>query len=142
MLERVDPDAKILPQQAVQALLKATNGDAYVTSDVGQHQMFAAQYYAFDAPRRWINSGGLGTMGFGLPAAMGVQFAFPHATVACVTGEGSFMMNMQELSTCLQYGLPIKIDQPEQRRARHGEAVAGHAVRRPPLAQHVSRRAA
>ena len=109
MLDRVDPEAKILPQQAVQALLKVTSGDAYVTSDVGQHQMFAAQYYAFDAPRRWINSGGLGTMGFGLPAAMGVQFAFPQATVACVTGEGSFMMNMQELSTCLQYGLPIKV---------------------------------
>ena len=103
------PTTSILPQQAVQALLKATNGNAYVTSDVGQHQMFAAQYYKFDEPRRWINSGGLGTMGFGLPAAMGVQFAFPHATVACVTGEGSFMMNMQELSTCLQYGLPIKI---------------------------------
>ena len=99
----------VLPQQAVQALLEVTRGEAYVTSDVGQHQMFAAQYYKFDAPRRWINSGGLGTMGFGLPAAMGVQFAFPNATVACVTGEGSFMMNMQELSTCLQYGLPIKI---------------------------------
>jgi len=99
----------VLPQQAVQALLEVTRSEAYVTSDVGQHQMFAAQYYKFDAPRRWINSGGLGTMGFGLPAAMGVQFAFPNATVACVTGEGSFMMNMQELSTCLQYGLPIKI---------------------------------
>jgi acetolactate synthase-1/2/3 large subunit len=99
----------VLPQQAVQALYAATKGEAYVTSDVGQHQMFAAQYYHFDKPRRWINSGGLGTMGFGLPAAMGVQFAFPDATVACVTGEGSFMMNMQELSTCLQYALPIKI---------------------------------
>ncbi len=99
----------ILPQHAVQALYKATDGNAYVTSDVGQHQMFAAQYYKFDSPRRWINSGGLGTMGFGLPAAMGVQFAFPNATVACVTGEGSFMMNMQELSTCQQYALPIKI---------------------------------
>src|SRR5690606_29222476 len=81
----------------------------YVTSDVGQHQMFAAQFYGFDKPRRWINSGGLGTMGFGLPAAMGVQLAFPDATVACVTGEGSIQMNIQELSTCLQYGLPIKI---------------------------------
>ena len=100
---------RILPQQVIQALWRATKGDAYVTSDVGQHQMFAAQYYKFDVPRRWINSGGLGTMGFGLPAAMGVQFAFPQATVACVTGEGSFMMNMQELSTCKQYGLPIKI---------------------------------
>lgn len=97
------------PQQVVQALYKATKGDAYVTSDVGQHQMFAAQYYLFDKPRRWINSGGLGTMGFGLPAAMGVQFAFPEAVVACVTGEGSIQMNIQELSTCLQYGLPIKI---------------------------------
>lgn len=97
------------PQQVVQALYKATNGDAYVTSDVGQHQMFAAQFYHFDKPRRWINSGGLGTMGFGLPAAMGVQFAFPDAIVACVTGEGSIQMNIQELSTCLQYGLPVKI---------------------------------
>ena len=102
-------DTPLLPQQVVQAVYRATQGSAYVTSDVGQHQMFAAQYYRFDEPRRWINSGGLGTMGFGLPAAMGVQFAFPHATVACITGEGSFMMNMQELSTCLQYALPVKI---------------------------------
>jgi acetolactate synthase-1/2/3 large subunit len=109
LLSRAAPTDIILPQQAVQALYAATKGDAYVTSDVGQHQMFAAQYYHFDLPRRWINSGGLGTMGFGLPAAMGVQFAFPDAVVACVTGEGSFMMNMQELSTCLQYALPIKI---------------------------------
>ena len=99
----------ILPQLAIQTLYQVTDGEAYVTSDVGQHQMFAAQYYHFAEPRRWINSGGLGTMGFGLPAAMGVQMALPEATVACVTGEGSFMMNMQELSTCLQYGLPIKI---------------------------------
>jgi len=105
----VEPGKPILPQQVIQALYRVTGGDAFVTSDVGQHQMFAAQYYRFDQPRRWINSGGLGTMGFGLPAAMGVQFAYPDATVACVTGEGSFMMNMQELSTCLQYGLPIKI---------------------------------
>ena len=97
------------PQQVVQALYKATEGKAYVTSDVGQHQMFAAQFYKFDRPRQWINSGGLGTMGFGLPAAMGVQFAFPDAVVACVTGEGSIQMNIQELSTCLQYGLPVKI---------------------------------
>jgi acetolactate synthase-1/2/3 large subunit len=103
------PGQPILPQLAVQTLYKVTGGNAYVSSDVGQHQMFAAQYYRFPEPRRWINSGGLGTMGFGLPAAMGVQFAFPDAVVACVTGEGSFMMNMQELSTCLQYGLPIKI---------------------------------
>jgi acetolactate synthase-1/2/3 large subunit len=99
----------IKPQHVVQALYKATNGQAYVTSDVGQHQMFAAQYYHFDLPRRWINSGGLGTMGFGLPAAMGVQLAFPDAVVACVTGEGSIQMNIQELATCKQCALPIKI---------------------------------
>ena len=97
------------PQQAVEALYKATNGQAYITSDVGQHQMFAALYYKYDHPRQWINSGGLGTMGFGLPAAMGVKFAFPDATVCCVTGEASIQMNIQELSTCLQYGLPVKI---------------------------------
>ena len=105
----VEPGKPILPQMVIQSLYEVTGGNAYITSDVGQHQMFAAQYYKFNKPRHWINSGGLGTMGFGLPAAMGVQFAFPDATVACVTGEGSFMMNMQELSTCLQYGLPIKI---------------------------------
>ena len=99
----------IKPQQAIQALYKATNGDAYITSDVGQHQMFAAQYYHFDLPRRWINSGGLGTMGFGLPSAMGVQLAFPEAIVSCVTGEGSIQMNIQELATCKQCALPIKI---------------------------------
>ena len=105
----VASDQPILPQLAIQVLHRVTGGEAFITSDVGQHQMFAAQYYHFPEPRRWINSGGLGTMGFGLPAAMGVQMAHPEATVACVTGEGSFMMNMQELSTCLQYGLPIKI---------------------------------
>ncbi|MFT5320891.1 MAG: acetolactate synthase-1/2/3 large subunit [Pseudohongiellaceae bacterium] len=99
----------IKPQQVIQALYKVTNGDAYITSDVGQHQMFAAQYYHFDKPRRWINSGGLGTMGFGLPAAVGVQLAFPDAIVACVTGEGSIQMNIQELATCNQCALPIKI---------------------------------
>jgi acetolactate synthase-1/2/3 large subunit len=99
----------IKPQQVIQALYEVTQGDAYVTSDVGQHQMFAAQHYKFDKPRRWINSGGLGTMGFGLPAAMGVQLAFPDATVACVTGEGSIQMNIQELATCKQCALPIKI---------------------------------
>ncbi len=100
---------EIKPQYAVQKLWELTNGDAFVTSDVGQHQMFAAQYYLFDKPNRWINSGGLGTMGFGLPAAMGVQLAHPDATVCTITGEGSIQMNIQELSTCLQYGLPIKI---------------------------------
>ena len=101
--------ALIKPQSVIESLHRVTKGDAYVTSDVGQHQMWAAQYYTFDQPRRWINSGGLGTMGFGLPSAMGVQLAFPGATVACVTGEASFQMCIQELSTCLQYRLPIKI---------------------------------
>ena len=99
----------ILPQQVIQSLYKVTKGEAFITSDVGQHQMFAAQYYKFDEPRKWINSGGLGTMGFGLPSAMGVKFAFPDADVACVTGEGSIQMCIQELSTCSQYGLPVKI---------------------------------
>jgi acetolactate synthase-1/2/3 large subunit len=100
---------KIKPQSVIEMVHDITSGDAYVTSDVGQHQMWAAQYYGFDEPNRWINSGGLGTMGFGLPAAMGVQLAFPEDTVVCVTGEGSIQMCIQELSTCLQYGLPIKI---------------------------------
>ena len=99
----------IKPQFVIETLHKLTGGDAYVTSDVGQHQMWAAQYYKFNHPRRWINSGGLGTMGFGLPAAMGVQLMHPDATVACVTGEGSIQMNIQELSTCRQYHLPIKV---------------------------------
>jgi len=99
----------IKPQFVVEELFKVTNGDAFITSDVGQHQMFAAQYYGFDKPRRWINSGGLGTMGFGLPAAMGAQLAFPDETVACITGESSIQMCLQELSTCKQYALPLKI---------------------------------
>jgi acetolactate synthase-1/2/3 large subunit len=99
----------IKPQFVLETLYRLTKGEAFVTSDVGQHQMWAAQFYKFDKPRRWINSGGLGTMGFGLPAAMGVQFAHPDATVACVTGEGSIQMCIQELSTCTQYSLPIKI---------------------------------
>ncbi|MBK6676652.1 MAG: acetolactate synthase 3 catalytic subunit [Rhodocyclaceae bacterium] len=99
----------IAPQFVVEKLYEVTGGDAFVTSDVGQHQMFAAQFYKFNKPRRWINSGGLGTMGFGLPAAMGVRFANPKATVACVTGEGSIQMCIQELSTCKQFRLPIKI---------------------------------
>ncbi|MDC3279441.1 biosynthetic-type acetolactate synthase large subunit [Gammaproteobacteria bacterium] len=102
-------DELIKPQFVVQKLHEVTLGDAYVTSDVGQHQMWAAQYYGFNKPRRWINSGGLGTMGFGLPSAMGVQLAHPESAVACVTGEASIMMCIQELSTCKQYGLPIKV---------------------------------
>ena len=99
----------IKPQTVIETLSEVTGGDAFVTSDVGQHQMFAAQYYRFNKPNRWINSGGLGTMGFGFPAAMGVKLSFPDDEVACVTGEGSIQMNIQELSTCLQYGLPVKI---------------------------------
>jgi acetolactate synthase-1/2/3 large subunit len=102
-------DEVILPQLVVRKVYEATKGEAIVTSDVGQHQMFAALYYPFDWPRQWINSGGLGTMGFGLPAAMGVLYAEPEKTVVCITGEGSIQMNIQELSTCLQYGLPVKI---------------------------------
>ena len=99
----------IKPQFVVEKLYEITHGEAFITSDVGQHQMWAAQYYKFDKPRRWINSGGLGTMGFGLPAAMGVQLAHPGAEVACITGEGSIQMCIQELSTCKQYHLPIKV---------------------------------
>ena len=99
----------IKPQSVLEKLYEVTGGDAYVTSDVGQHQMWAAQFYPFDKPRRWINSGGLGTMGFGMPAALGVQLAYPDAQVACVTGEGSIIMCIQELSTAKQYDLPIKI---------------------------------
>lgn len=104
-------DSTILkPQQVIETLYDVTRGtDTYITSDVGQHQMFAAQYYPFDQPNRWINSGGLGTMGFGLPAAMGVKLSFPDSHVACVTGEGSIQMNIQELSTCRQYDLNVKI---------------------------------
>jgi acetolactate synthase-1/2/3 large subunit len=103
-------DSIIKPQTAVEALYQVTqNDDFYLTSDVGQHQMFAAQFYPFDQPRRWINSGGLGTMGFGLPAAIGVQQAYPQATVACITGEASIQMCIQELATCKQYNLPLKI---------------------------------
>ena len=109
LVDKAPPKGKILPQQVVQSLYRETKGDAFITSDVGQHQMFAAQYYHFDKPRRWINSGGLGTMGFGLPAAIGVQLAHPGSVVACITGEGSIQMCIQELSTCLQYGLPLKI---------------------------------
>ena len=99
----------ILPPYVVEKLYEVTGGQAIVTSDVGQHQMFAAQYYKFDRPRQWLNSGGLGTMGVGLPYAMGAQLANPDAQVACVTGEGSIQMNIQELSTCRQYTIPVKI---------------------------------
>ncbi|MGZ0020477.1 acetolactate synthase 3 catalytic subunit [Nitrosomonas sp. wSCUT-2] len=107
---KFDRDSKIIkPQMVVEKLFDVTKGDAFVTSDVGQHQMWAAQFYKFDKPRRWINSGGLGTMGFGMPAAMGVQLANPKGKVACITGEASIQMCIQELSTCKQYRLPLKI---------------------------------
>ncbi|WP_417227354.1 acetolactate synthase 3 large subunit [Amphritea sp.] len=106
---RTDDSAKMKPQQVIEMLCKVTGGDAYVCSDVGQHQMFAAQYYKFNKPNRWINSGGLGTMGFGLPAAMGVKMNFPDEEVVCVTGEGSIQMNIQELSTISQYNIPLKV---------------------------------
>jgi acetolactate synthase-1/2/3 large subunit len=107
---KYDRHSKIIkPQYVIEKLYEVTKGEAFITSDVGQHQMWAAQFYKFDRPRRWINSGGLGTMGFGLPAAMGVRMANPGATVACVTGESSIQMCLQELSTCKQYRLPIKI---------------------------------
>jgi acetolactate synthase-1/2/3 large subunit len=102
-------DAEIKPQFMIQALYEATAGDAIITSDVGQHQMWAAQYYNFEKPRRWINSGGLGTMGFGLPAAMGAQVGCPEALVCCVSGDGSIQMNAQELATCAQNGIPVKV---------------------------------
>jgi acetolactate synthase-1/2/3 large subunit len=99
----------IKPQYVVDRLYEITKGDAFITSDVGQHQMWAAQLYKFHKPNRWINSGGLGTMGFGLPSAMGTQLANPDSLVCCITGEASIQMCIQELSTCMQYGLPIKI---------------------------------
>jgi len=102
-------DAEIKPQYMVQALYEATDGDAIVCSDVGQHQMWAAQHYHFDKPRHWINSGGLGTMGFGLPAAMGAKVGCPDETVVCITGDGSFQMNTQELATCAQNGIDVKV---------------------------------
>ena len=102
-------DAEIKPQYMVQALYEATGGDAIVTSDVGQHQMWAAQYFHFSRPRRWINSGGLGTMGFGLPAAMGAQVGCPKETVVCIAGDGSVQMNMQEMATCVEGNIPIKV---------------------------------
>jgi acetolactate synthase-1/2/3 large subunit len=107
---RYDKTSEIIkPQAVIESVWRATQGDAYVTSDVGQHQMWAAQFYKFNKPNRWINSGGLGTMGFGLPAAMGVKLGLPEAEVVCITGEASIQMNIQELSTCLQYHIPIKV---------------------------------
>ena len=108
-LDYVNSDSVIKPQSVVEALWRVTQGDAFVTSDVGQHQMWAAQYYKFDKPRRWINSGGLGTMGVGLPYAMGVQMANPGSDVAVITGEASIQMNIQELSTCFQYHFSPKV---------------------------------
>jgi acetolactate synthase-1/2/3 large subunit len=102
-------DSEIKPQYMIQSLYEATGGDAIVTSDVGQHQMWTAQYYHFPQPRRWINSGGLGTMGFGLPAAMGAKVGCPDQTVVCIAGDGSVQMNMQELATCTQENIPIKV---------------------------------
>ena len=107
--DRYTRGEKIMPQDVIRTLYEVTDGEAYICSDVGQHQMFAAQYYKYDKPRQWINSGGLGTMGFGLPAAMGVQLAHPDSAVAVVTGEGSIQMCIEELSTCTQYNMPVKI---------------------------------
>jgi acetolactate synthase I/II/III large subunit len=102
-------DAEIKPQRMIEAVYEATGGDAIITSDVGQHQMWTAQYFHFNKPRRWINSGGLGTMGFGLPAAMGAKVGCPDQTVVCIAGDGSVQMNMQELATCAQEGIDIKV---------------------------------
>jgi len=102
-------DSEIKPQYMIQALYEATDGDAIVASDVGQHQMWAAQYFAFREPRLWINSGGLGTMGFGVPAAMGAKVGCPERTVVCIAGDGSVQMNIQELATCTQEDIPIKV---------------------------------
>jgi acetolactate synthase-1/2/3 large subunit len=104
-----DDSGLIKPQEVIEELWRLTKGEAFITSDVGQHQMYAAQYYRYNKPRRWINSGGLGTMGFGLPAAMGIKLKFPDGDVVCVTGEGSIQMNIQELSTCSHYDIPVKI---------------------------------
>jgi acetolactate synthase I/II/III large subunit len=108
-LKYEDSETEIKPQYMIQALYEATGGDAIVTSDVGQHQMWAAQHYHFNQPRRWINSGGLGTMGFGLPAALGAQVGCPDQTVVCIAGDGSIQMNIQELATCAEDKIPVKV---------------------------------
>ena len=125
-------DGEIKPQYMVQAMFEATDGEAIVTSDVGQHQMWAAQYYGFTRPRQWINSGGLGTMGFGLPSAMGAKVACPDDDVVCLAGDGSLIMNIQELATCVDEQHPGEDLPDEQRLPRHGAPVAG-AVLGPPL---------
>ncbi|HEX6665957.1 MAG TPA: biosynthetic-type acetolactate synthase large subunit [Solirubrobacterales bacterium] len=107
--ESTDQGGEIKPQFMIKAMHRATQGDAIITSDVGQHQMWAAQYYGFDKPRRWINSGGLGTMGFGLPAAIGAKVACPDEQVVCLAGDGSLMMNIQEMATCVTEGIPVKV---------------------------------
>ena len=127
---RTATDAEIKPQYMIQALYEATGGEAIVTSDVGQHQMWAAQYYDFPAPRRWINSGGLGTMGFGLPAAMGAAVGCPERLVCCIAGDGSVQMNAQELATCAQNEHPDQGVHHEQRLSRHGPPVAGAVLGR------------
>ena len=124
-------DGEIKPQFMVEALHRATQGDAIITSDVGQHQMWAAQYYGFDKPRRWINSGGLGTMGFGLPAAIGAKVACPDEQVVCLAGDGSLIMNIQELATCVDRADPGQGLPDEQRLHGHGPPVAGAVLGRP-----------
>ena len=122
----------IKPQYAIQRLYELTKDrETYITTDVGQHQMWAAQHYKFEQPRRWMTSGGLGTMGYGLPAAMGVQVAHPDALVSCIAGEASWVMNMQEMSTAMQYRLPVKIVHPQQQLHGHGPPVAGVLPRQP-----------
>ena len=133
MLDFDRTSGAIKPQQVMEAVYRITKGQAYVASDVGQHQMFAALHYPFDLPRRWINSGGAGTMGFGLPAALGVKLAHPEATVVCVTGDGSIQMNIQELSTATQYGIPVVVILFEQPLLRHGKTMAGFDLLWPPF---------
>ncbi len=124
-------DSEIKPQYMIQALHEATGGEAIISSDVGQHQMWAAQYYDFPAPRRWINSGGLGTMGFGLPAAMGAAVGCPDRLVCCIAGDGSVQMNAQELATCAQDSIPIKVFIMNNGYLGHGAPVAGALLGRP-----------